>query len=804
MKAVSTRIVAAVGVLLLVVAAVWTLGEDEAIEMPGESGALQSPKPPPQLAGRSGSSVLVSVIGADGMARADAEACVVSPGGGLPNCSATDAAGRVTLDVSPGSWDVYAMAPLTCGVQATRISVAQADDVEVDVVIPDSTCTVTGTVRDVFGGEIAGGVVQGLGTRSLTTEDGRFCVCAPAGALILGFEAPGYLESRVRVGAPASDLVVTLEPAATVAGRVRWSDGSVAADAWVNVSTRNGRIQAHANREGRFEVSNVTPGRIEVRAAHPEGRSHLGPALYLGPGGRADDLELVLIKATHVSGTLLVGEAVCEAGEIRMIAQHGQVEPAPAQVAADGGFRILGVDPGTYQLQLKCDEPGGSNLKQSVEVKGPMEDARWVIESCGRSVSGTVVDGTGRPVDGFRVQADRDGRRLAQATTDDEGAFSLSCLDDGEVRVSVPFSSGQGPEAVVEVGNSDVENLKIELSELATVEGRVLFPEGEAAQSGTVRLRPSERGAARLLRVDADGTIAGGAMLPGGYRASLQGDDGRIYPLERVEPSPLFLVGGTQTELALSVAPRGESLRGTVADPADRPIAAAVVTASDDSGTLASATTDLSGAFTLERLPEGSLLLVVRTRDGESAQTRVSLPSEEPVRVELIGRRTVHGTVVSGAGRAPDRFLVDLVEPDGRRTEWFEGTSGAFTLDVSRGEVVLAVSAGTRFGRVQLSASDEEERTVAVELQEKRRVCGRVTDATGSAVSGVYVLGETLGNRASSRSDADGRFELELPSQDSLSLRFLPGPRNGKFKEVTKSFADPGPNECSVGDVVLE
>lgn len=800
-----SRSLVGIAAALVVAAIAWALARGGEDPQAGDHSGRTRVRPAPRRAVASSVSTIVAQVSAADGAVGDVRVCVGRGESIALRCERTDGEGRARLEVEPGLWSVRAGSPGACGGETRMVSVESGAEHPVELALGEPNCTIDGHLRDVFGGEISGGIVNAGPTWSVTDDTGRFCLCEPPGVTTLDFQATEYLPTSARVAVPIHGLGVTLEPAVAIAGRVVWEDGTPAEDAWVSVGTRAGRVRVPTGPDGVFEATTLAPGRLEVRAEHDRGRSALRPAIYLGPGGRQDQLELVLLGSSHVSGTLRVGDEPCKSGRILIVPRTFQTEPPWARVGPGGAFEILGTDPGRYQLQLHCDEPKGSDLRQIFEVHGPTDGLEWSVEACpGHSVRGRVVGPQGASLAGIGVGADRDGTRLAHTVTGPGGEFELRCIDPGEVRVAVPFSNDDASRTQLLVASADVDGLELRLPDAGQVRGRLVFPDMELPSPATIRLVPTERGESLLLHADETGHIPETPVPLGTYTAVVTVRGGIPYAIDRLDPDPIRVAPGVSTAIGIELAPRNALLDGLVVDGFDHPVEAAHVTARDGTTPLAFGVTDLDGRFELRGLPPRALVVDVQTRDGRTGESTDVMPGE-PVRVVLEGRRSIYGRAERSDDGAIPRFQVTILTGGDRRSEWFERTDGDFALDVPTGPVDLEVTHRDWFGRVALEAArgdGDPSSPVVVRLHQKRSICGRVTDSSERPLPGIYVLSETLGNRASSRTDAEGRFELSLPLHDDISLRFVPGPTQGTHRELTRTF-DPPQGDCSVGTVVL-
>lgn len=413
-----------------------------------------------------------------------------------------------------------------------QISAPAQDDKRTDLI--------TGTVLDEATGEPIRKVSIALRPRqgraqpltTLTGPDGKFRLHSiESGKYTLvpektGWVAPNVpsrnLEVEVDASRPAPPLTIKLRRAGVISGRVLDPDGDPMPFVPVNVLSlrppSSARQQqpigwARTDDRGEYRMPNIRPGRYRVVAAMEQGYSP-----NRGVRQRAEgEVNEQSIAPTYYPNAL---------------------EPAHAtvvQVAA--GQELQGID-----IQLA--------LSRTVRVRG--------------AVSGLPAAQQGRamvhlaPSDG----AGRESSQLLSPSQD--GAFELNGVRPGRyllaVRASTPDGSPLFASTNVEVGESDLEGLTLELRPTMSVSGRVILPEGQ--QPANLQLLVTPRTGEDFFtpppaRVGADGSFVIKAAAPGEY-------DVRVFT-GNSQPAPdLFIASVLQG--SQEVRDSGVRIHGSGAD----------------------------------------------------------------------------------------------------------------------------------------------------------------------------------------------------------------------------------------------
>jgi hypothetical protein len=427
------------------------------------------------------------------------------------------------------------------------------------------------------------------------------------------------------------------------------------------------------------------------------------------------------------------------------------------KIDAAGEFRFEKVQAGVYNLYAGSGdrkEGSGTNL----ECDGKTDVTGLVLKLVaagpeGKALSGRVVDDAGSPVPGVHVSlggfSPGKGAQQFDATSGDDGSFNLGHVPQGAFNLTVNHDK-HAPYTKPGV-SPDSGPLEIVLQRAATVRGTVVArTDGSPIAGAIVRLDPlsGDGGIARLMagqvpgalpsaKTSDDGAFVLEKVPPG--RARLRAEANRLAPglSKEIEMAPASDTG--DVTIALS---RGGTLSGVVLGPDGKPIADAVVRASDAVGNtfedsirrimpamLGAAgtkdTSDESGAFRIRYLQEGKFILAASHPDfAPSAEREVTLPLDGKIdRIELRLRAPgsirvrvrekeapLTGLMVQAIGEGPMKMLSTDAEG---KAEFVNLGPGDYMIQVIE---LAKMMAGQGMGMRQRTVRVEEGRATDLEI----------------------------------------------------------------------------------------
>jgi len=213
--------------------------------------------------------------------------------------------------------------------------------------------------------------------------DGRFerRNLAP-GRYRLTIRGRGAAVSGTRVididGTDVRDLIVAMEPAATMSGRVVFEAGDASAPVdvaqmQVGLSPANLQTPARVSADGRWNMPLIDPGRYRVNASAPPaarnawslksviaaGRDITDTGIDIGSGEALTDVVITFTsRRTALSGLLLTADDQPAAGFYVAVFSDDPAHwvtgsrrvPPPVRASTDGSYQFAGLPPGTYRL----------------------------------------------------------------------------------------------------------------------------------------------------------------------------------------------------------------------------------------------------------------------------------------------------------------------------------------------------------------------------------------------------------------------------------------------------------------------
>lgn len=642
------------------------------------------------------------------------------------------------------------------------------------------------------------------------------------------------------------------DPSETIHGRVLTLTGSPASGAAVSLwmlaeewtdplqqigSENSGAIYTVADEQGKFSFKDLHLSRYGLTAEKGKRRQYYFPAV---PG---QFLEIRLGDSGTVRGRL---ECELHGAETfsGVAAMHGVWSRAgfgAVPIRADGSFELEHVPVGRSSLQLYVDRHD-QGYGTRIQIRKPGETVDLIVKlwpAC--TIRGKVLDVVTRaPIAGAVVRSDAHYNEPA-TLTDAAGNFVLvnarmartSSFDDPtqapthQINAAAPGYLDGVAEVILSEDELEPQEhtCTVLLSPGISVSGRLVNERGRPLED--VNLTLSQGHPYLVMFGDSrppDCRMEGRTDAEGRFNLSWSSDRPTLISIDSARTGNWSRNLGkfsSSRDLGDLQVPDPGSIPVLVVDDAGAPIAAAEVRLESkgkkDQYDQAEASppnsswfqsqyqyfkTDSAGRCTLFRPPtfpaEISVRIPYGVQDWEFPLASRSADSREDLRLTLKGLRTITGQVRHADG-APAKCSVMLRQLDDSSKYWriLSDPDGSFRARASfldQYDVLVSVHESMRAGTVQYSGLAFSTKPLALIMPKFLPVQGRVVDGRGHPVVdasiAVYMFGESS---YWDKTDADGRFRIDLPSEGAAELAASVGPLilpgfddlNGKRVAVT-------------------
>ena len=702
----------------------------------GAEGAPSTPESPrPDRAPDASGTLVVRVR--SGGEPVEGARIVVTDGSCDEREATTGASGEVTFESMPaGPTEIRVDA--TDRLQGVRKLVLAAKARESVEVTLESGAVVEGTVLDATrGAGIAGADVVLLGrdgaTLSETTTDatGRFRLAGTPGARVTvrtshaGFRPTAVSADLAAAGGGATRVEARVVAAGGLRGVVRDADGVAAADAWVGATTesRSGSVRdagsTLSGADGSYVIDTAPLGAPITVSASLAGWADAAPATGIVLREEAREATRDLVLRRHASLVVHVLDA--------------SDRPVAAEIALDGkrttshravaeGLLLERLAPGAHVVRV---EPSSATTGAEADVtlaEGRRAEVQIRVEPA-VSITGRVVDETGAPVRGAVVAVAENAAAVGGAsvrwstrgsvTLDDEGRFRIDGLRRGPHDLAVLGTLGTNRGAMADASDQDVPRFTVEapateavlrLPRVAAIVFRVVAPESARSRPRVIVVESCASDASPNSAAATDRAVTfdrAAWLAESRVRCSVaQGTTALRIRITGYAPVIVPIRPSIESEfdagdVRLSA---GITLTGHVVDSDGRPVAGAVVPFGPLSGIIASRGTRDDGAFTVEHLAPGKVVLRADA-EGRAGSALVDVAPDAPP-VAIVARRlgTLRGTVVGADGAVAKRVRVTVrhgaaegADDEGRVASALTDERGAFEIPVAAGRVRASV-----------------------------------------------------------------------------------------------------------------
>jgi hypothetical protein len=357
---------------------------------------------------------------------------------------------------------------------------------------------------------------------------------------------PGYARRTLRGQEPGgTPLQVTLDPAASVAGRVVRADGRGIPGVQIATTSelQSGLLEpVESDADGAFVVDDLSPGLYSLFAQHPK-LGTLGTRMVEAP---ARDVVFALPAGGTVRGRAVDAAtreelrrftvSVAPAGDEGSWRREGTVDEE------GGGFVVEDVPEGTVTLTAAAEGYAHTSVPDlAVAADGEALEVEVALRA-DAAITGVVTNESGAPVQAHLNASAKDGSASGSAAADGEGRYELRGLPAGEVDLHVQ-ARGYAPEtrtADTRLGG----RVDVVLKRGLALRGEVLSDGAPVVRAG-VFANGAGRGGSAHATTDERGQFTLEGLQAGRYVVSARAPDGRHAQVDDVDASqttPLRIV----------------------------------------------------------------------------------------------------------------------------------------------------------------------------------------------------------------------------------------------------------------------
>ncbi|HMG54459.1 MAG TPA: sigma-70 family RNA polymerase sigma factor, partial [Kofleriaceae bacterium] len=607
-----------------------------------------------------------------------------------------------------------------------------------------------GSVLDASGGGIARARLLSAelaGTES--DERGRYSLCLPDHNSRVRVEADGYGTVALPFhlyGELQRDIV--LVPEAVLVGQVVAGDHPVPGARVIATPDETDRQHqvatrwAAADRDGRFQIAGLAPGRFQLRA-FADGVATATPQPALAqPAAASREIRIALEAVAEVRGRVVMAGHPVGGARIAAV-RSGTQASASGFSQPDGSFTLSGALLGTSLLVAR---PYDVIRPSSLAITLPVVDGVVLEVRPLATVRGRVTR-RGVPVAGADVTS---ARPLIRARTDATGGYVLEGLLPGSNLIhAVSLDARAAAEDhTVTLGVRDDRTLDIELEHAGEVTGRVVDQDGAPVPNVYVNLVDTVRGAASRggeSMTDATGAFDCWSMPAGDYLAAVYPTPFPAQPFAAATGTPRTAIhvpaDRTVTGIVLAIRNERVAIRGRVVDDlgGEVPDVRVEAIAGLDFGNMTppSGMSDAAGRFEIPGLARGAYRLFAHAADGSQTDLRDVAAPGEPVTLTLVRPGAIEGTL-TGFSAVP---VVDL------RAEGRDRVAGRPPLverdrfsaaGLSPGRYTVQARAGTEADTQTVEVRPGETTRIALRTRGLATLQGRITEfGSGAPVAGM-------------------------------------------------------------------
>lgn len=582
----------------------------------------------------------------------------------------------------------------------------------------------------------------------------------------------------VTQGSDTEDIDASLAAAGSISGTVTDEAGQPIQNISVYVYRTDGSWAGSANTDadGNYSVSNLATGEYKVRYSSttycpypgctpsnymPEyfnDKPDLDSAdpVYVAEGSNTENIDASLATGGSITGTVTdeAGQPVQDIVVNVYKFENYWTYAGSVNTDAGGNYSVGSLGTGDYKVEFRngscypsCaqnyspeyydDKPDLLSADLVPVTQGSATENIDASLAAGGSISGTVTDNSGQPLQYISVYAykvaegDNAISSAGSASTDANGNYSIVGLDTGNYRVqfygypNYPSEyyddqpSMETADLIPVTAGSDTSNIDASLAAPAQISGHVTDETGQSLQGVRVTTYKFDSASGDWLSVggadtDANGDYAVNGLAAGDYRVGFSSwycsypgcTPGNYAPEYYNDKTDLdsadtitLIAGGSATNIDASLA-TGGSITGNVTDESGQPIQGIEVSVYESSGAYVQLTyTDANGDYFFDGLATTEYKLWFNTNyhqgewislgyAPEYYSDKSDFASANPVSVtagtatpninaSLASGGSITGTITNEAGQSLQDIPITLYQLSDMTGEWYPSYWGS-------------------------------------------------------------------------------------------------------------------------------